>query len=78
MGLVTEEQAIVIVAKQLLITEEAKRLFLQVKESLILLPKTEQVLKDAKEKKLKTYCLSNISPELFNHLVASMNYLMAS
>lgn len=70
-GRVTEKQAIVIAAKQLEISnQEALRLFDSIKKSLVVLPKTEQILRVAKEKKFKVYCLSNISPEFFNHLVS--------
>lgn len=70
-GLVTEEEAIIVASEQLSVSlAEAKRLFELVKASLILLPQTEQVLKVVKEKNLKAYCLSNISPALFKHLSA--------
>lgn len=70
-GLVTEEEATIIASEQLSLSlAESKRLFELVKISLVLLPQTEQVLKTVKEKNLKAYCLSNISPALFNHLSA--------
>lgn len=68
-GLITEAQAIVVASKQLDISvQEAQRLFELVKTSLVLLPKTEEVLKYVKENNLNAYCLSNISPELFSYL----------
>jgi len=70
-GLVTEEQAITIASKQLTLSvQEAKRLFELVKTSLVLLPKTEDVLKQVKKNNLNAFCLSNISPELFKHLAS--------
>jgi len=70
-GLVTEEQAITIASKQLeLSVQEAKRLFELVKTSLLLLPKTEAILKQVKKNNLNAFCLSNISPELFKHLAS--------
>ncbi len=47
---------------------EAKRLFKETKESLLLITKTHDVLKHVKENNLKAYCLSNISPELFQYV----------
>lgn len=68
-GLVTEEEAIFVASQQLNISLlESKRLFELVKTSLVLLPKTEKVLKTVKAKSFNAYCLSNISPELFKHL----------
>jgi len=70
-GLVTEEEAIIIASKQLDISvQEAERLFELVKTSLVLLPKTEKVLKHVKKSNLNAFCLSNISPELFKHLAS--------
>ncbi|HFD31763.1 MAG TPA: HAD family phosphatase [Gammaproteobacteria bacterium] len=48
--------------------KDAKRLFNETKESLILISKTHDVLKQVKNKNLNAYCLSNISPELFKHV----------
>ena len=68
-GLVNEQQAIAVASKQLSVSlEEAERLFAEVKESLILILKTKEVLIDVKNNKMNAYCLSNISPELFNYL----------
>lgn len=53
---------------------ESERLFVQTKESLTLITKTFDLLKDVKDKKLNAYCLSNISPELFQY-VAERNDL---
>lgn len=47
---------------------ETEKLFEQTKESLTLISKTLDILKKVKEKNLNAYCLSNISPELFQHL----------
>jgi len=47
---------------------DAERLFKQTKESLLLISKTHDVLKQVKNKKLNAYCLSNISPELFQYV----------
>ena len=47
---------------------QSKDLFKQTKESLTLITKTLDVLKDVKAKKLNAYCLSNISPELFQYV----------
>ena len=46
----------------------AEELFKQTKESLTLISKTRDILCEVKAKKLKAYCLSNISPELFNYV----------
>ena len=68
-GLVSEQQAIGIASKQLSISlEETKILFEQVKDSLVLISKTRQLLNDVKNNRMNAYCLSNISPELFHHL----------
>ena len=47
---------------------ESERLFKEVKESLTLITKTLDILKTVKNKNLNAYCLSNISPELFQYL----------
>ena len=47
---------------------DAERLFKQTKDSLLLISKTHDVLKQVKRKKLNAYCLSNISPELFQYV----------
>ena len=68
-ALITEEQATQRAAKRLNISLlESEKLFQQTKESLTLITKTLDVLREVKEKKLKAYCLSNISPELFSYL----------
>jgi len=70
-GLVSETEAIKIAAKQLNIAEdESTRLFQEVKDSLVLIEKTKDVLQYVKNNNMNAYCLSNISPELFNHLEA--------
>lgn len=66
---ITETQAIERASKRLEIPlEDSEELFKQTKESLVLISKTFDVLKQVKEKGLNAYCLSNISPELFNYL----------
>ncbi len=68
-ALLTEEQAIERASNRLNIKlEQTQKLFKQTKESLILITRTFELLKDVKEKNLNAYCLSNISPELFKHL----------
>lgn len=68
-ALITEKEATKRASDRLEITLfEAEELFKQTKESLTLIPKTRNVLHDVKNKKLKAYCLSNISPELFSYL----------
>lgn len=49
---------------------DSEKLFKQTKESLTLITKTFDVLKDVKDKELNAYCLSNISPELFQYVAA--------
>lgn len=48
---------------------DSENLFKQTKESLVLITKTFEVLKKVKAKGLNAYCLSNISPELFQYVV---------
>lgn len=68
-ALITEEEATKRASERLEISLiEAQMLFQQTKESLTLISKTRDVLCDVKDKKLKAYCLSNISPELFNYV----------
>jgi len=68
-ALITEKEATKRASERLGITlKDAKELFKQTKTSLKLIPKTFAVLKKVKEKNLNAYCLSNISPELFNYL----------
>lgn len=68
-GLITEEEATVRASERLEISLAlTKDLFKQTKNSLMLIARTYKVLKEVKEKKLKAYCLSNISPELFKHV----------
>ncbi len=68
-ALLTEEETTKRASERLEISLiDADKLFRQTKESLTLISKTLDVLKDVKEKNLRAYCLSNISPELFNHV----------
>ena len=68
-ALITEEQATQRAAERLDISLlESKKLFQQTKESLTLITKTLDLLKKVKDKNLKAYCLSNISPELFSYV----------
>lgn len=68
-ALITETETIKRASKRLEISlVESQELFKQTKESLTLISKTRDVLRDVKDKKLKAYCLSNISPELFNYV----------
>lgn len=68
-ALLTEEETTKRASERLEISLiDADKLFRQTKESLTLISKTLDVLKDVKEKSLRAYCLSNISPELFNHV----------
>ena len=68
-ALLTEEEATKRASERLEISLiDADELFSQTKESFTLISKTLDVLKDVKEKNLKAYCLSNISPESFNHV----------
>lgn len=68
-ALITEKEATKRASERLGISLiETKKLFEQTKASLILISKTLDVLKQVKDKKLNAYCLSNISPELFQYL----------
>lgn len=68
-ALITEVEAIKRASERLNIPlTESERLFKEVKESLTLITKTLELLKTAKYKNLNAYCLSNISPELFQYL----------
>lgn len=68
-ALITEVEATKRASDRLDITlEDSEKLFQQTKESLTLVSKTFDVLKEVKAKKLNAYCLSNISPELFQYL----------
>lgn len=68
-ALITEIQATKRASERLGISLlESERLFKETKESLTLISKTRDVLKNVKDKNLKAYCLSNISPELFKYL----------
>ena len=68
-ALMTEKQTIERAIERLqLPLEETEILFKQTKESLTLITKTFDVLKTVKDNDLNAYCLSNISPELFQHL----------
>lgn len=68
-ALITEEEATKRASERLEISSvDAQELFRQTKESLTLISKTFDVLKNVKDKNLNAYCLSNISPELFNHV----------
>ena len=68
-ALITEEEATERASERLEISlVDAHELFRQTKESLTLISKTFDVLKKVRDKNLKAFCLSNISPELFNHV----------
>ena len=68
-ALITEQETIKRVSKKFeLPLIESENLFKQIKQSLVLIEETLDVLKKVKEKGLNAYCLSNISPELFKHL----------
>jgi len=68
-ALITEKQAIERASKRLSLSlNKTEKLFMQTKQSLTLILKTHELLVDVKNKKLNAYCLSNISPELFEHL----------
>ncbi len=68
-GLISEQQATQQASEKLKLSlKKTEDLFQQTKNSLTLITKTLDVLKTVKEKKLKAYCLSNISPELFKHV----------
>ena len=68
-ALITEKQATQRASERLEISlPESERLFKETKESLVLITKTFDVLRDVKGKNLQAYCLSNISPELFSYL----------
>ena len=68
-ALITEEEATRRASERLEISLiDAQELFEQTKDSLVLIPETFELLKKVKEKELNAYCLSNISPELFNHV----------
>lgn len=68
-ALISEKEATKRASERLEIPiSDSEELFKQTKESLTLISKTLDVLKDVKNKDLKAYCLSNISPELFNHV----------
>jgi len=73
-AVITEKEAISRASERLEISlVETKKLFAQTKESLVLMPKTFELLKKVKSKDIKTYCLSNISPELFKYLFDRYN-----
>ena len=68
-ALITEKEATRRASERLEISLiDAQELFEQTKDSLVLIPETFELLKNVKDKNLKAYCLSNMSPELFNHL----------
>lgn len=68
-GHITEKEAIKRASESLLISEgDAMRLLQETKESLVLISDTRDVLNSVKNKNMKAYCLSNISPELFEYL----------
>ncbi|GMR15741.1 MAG: hypothetical protein BMS9Abin31_0028 [Gammaproteobacteria bacterium] len=68
-ALITEKEAIERASERLgIYLVDTEKLFQQTKQSLILISRTFEVLKDVKNKKLNAYCLSNISPELFKYL----------
>ena len=68
-ALITEAEATKRASERLKMSlSESERLFKEIKKSLTLITKTLDVLKIVKDKKLNAYCLSNISPELFQYL----------
>ncbi|MFK5914372.1 MAG: HAD family phosphatase [Woeseiaceae bacterium] len=68
-ALITEVEAIQRASQRLQISQEqSEALFQQTKASLNLIPQTNELLKQVKAKGLNAYCLSNISPELFQHV----------
>ena len=68
-ALITETEATKRASERLDVSlVQAQELFKQTKESLTLISKTRDILCEVKAKKLKAYCLSNISPELFNYV----------
>lgn len=68
-ALITETEATKRASERLDVSlAQAQELFKQTKESLTLISKTRDILCEVKAKKLKAYCLSNISPELFNYV----------
>ena len=68
-ALITEKEAINRASDRLEMSlADAHELFKQTKESLTLISRTFDVLKEVKSRKLNAYCLSNISPELFNYV----------
>lgn len=68
-ALITEKEAITRASDRLEISlADAHELFKQTKESLTLISKTFDILKEVKSKNLNAYCLSNISPELFSYV----------
>ena len=68
-ALITEKEATIRASERLKISlADAEKLFEQTKKSLVLITKTCDLLHDVKKKKLKAFCLSNISPELFSYL----------
>lgn len=68
-GLVSETELMLRTKNQLSLSQvEVENLFEEIRSSLKLIPKTLEVLKYVKQKQLRAYCLSNISPEFFQHL----------
>ncbi len=66
---ITEQEAMQRASERLgMPIDDARRLFQQVKDSLVLIEDTHAMLKKVKAMGLSAYCLSNISPELFSHL----------
>lgn len=68
-GHITEAEAVNRAVESLSISKsDAIKLLEQTKSSLVLISKTRDVLTTVKDKNLNAYCLSNISPELFEYL----------
>lgn len=68
-ALITEQEATKRASKRLGISlNESENLFAQTKESLVLITDTFDLLKKVKGNNFNTYCLSNISPELYKYL----------
>jgi len=68
-GLISETELMLRTKNQLSLSEaEIETLFEKIRISLKLIPQTLEVLEYVKEKQLGAYCLSNISPEFYQHL----------
>ena len=68
-GHITEAEAIQRAVDHLLISHDAATNLLEAtKSSLVLIPETKSLLEKVKQQNFNAYCLSNISPELFEYL----------